>query len=93
MKIEASVESTELEGYLYNVLNKKMDQVDVEIVFSEKDMTDYIKVTNQNGETVIEKPMDESFEMIKEALFNDSVKLKIISYQPTEEGFDFVLMQ
>ena len=93
MKIEASVESTELEGYLYNVLNKKMDQVDVEIVFSEKDMTDYIKVTNQNGETLIEKPMDESFEMIEEALFNDSVKLKIISYQPTEEGFDFVLMQ
>ncbi|MBG9694177.1 hypothetical protein ABD91_25945 [Lysinibacillus sphaericus] len=93
MKIEASVESTELEGYLYNVLNKKMDQVDVEIVFSEKDMTDYIKVTNQNGETLIEKPIDESFEMIEEALFNDSVKLKIISYQPTEEGFNFVLMQ
>lgn len=93
LKIEATVESTELEGYLHSLLNKKMDQVDIEIIFCEKCTTDYIKVTNQDGETVTEKPMDKSFDMIKEALFDYSIALQITSYEPTEEGFNFVLMQ
>lgn len=93
MKFEASVEISELEGFLYKVLNKKMYQIDIKIVFNEKEMTDCIKVIDQNGETVFEKSMEKCFELLEEALFNDSVKLKITSYEPTEEGFVFELSQ